>query len=161
MSSWLNILVLLFCHDKRTNFCLSHKDSFSFPSNLTSQFIKLKELKNLTYTHVMFQIILLNIVHAFNSRWEMTHMIAAFDNLFKQVVLGADERWVASKEDEQHHTTAPHVHWFTVGLPLHHLRGHVLRRTDTTWNDCVMFTWTVEELETQDFPLSLLISRII
>lgn len=82
-------------------------------------------------------------------------MIAAFDNLFKQVVLGADKRWVASQEDEQHHTTAPHVHWFTVGLPLHHLRGHVLRRTDTTWNDCVMFTWTVEELETQDFPLYL------
>lgn len=85
-------------------------------------------------------------------------MIAAFDNLFKKVVLGANKRWVASQEDEQHHTTAPHVHWFTVGLPLHHLRGHVLRRTDTTWNDCVMFTWTVEELETQDFPLYLYLS---
>lgn len=90
-----------------------------------------------------------------------THMIAAFDNLFKQVVLGADKRWVASQEDEQHHTTAPHVHWFTVGLPLHHLRGHVLRRTDTTCNDCVMFTWTVEELETRLSTVSIYLSHYI
>lgn len=60
------------------------------------------------------------------------YLVFALNDGLKQALLGAIERQAAREQDEEDDTTPPHVHRFTVRLPLHHLWGHEVRRPDAT-----------------------------
>lgn len=51
-------------------------------------------------------------------------LVFALADGFKQTLFGAVERQTSWEEDEEDDSTAPHVHWLTVRLSLHHFGGH-------------------------------------
>lgn len=54
----------------------------------------------------------------------LPHLVLPLDDGLEEPLLGAVEWQAARQQDEEDDSTAPHVYWLAVGLPLHHLWGH-------------------------------------
>lgn len=55
------------------------------------------------------------------------YLVFAFDNGLKQALFRAIEGQAAAEQDKEDDSTAPHVHWLSIRLSLHHLRSHEVR----------------------------------
>lgn len=65
-------------------------------------------------------------------RGSLPHLVFPLDDGLEEPLLGAVERQAARQQDEEDDSAAPHVYRLTVGLPLHHLRGHEVRGAHST-----------------------------
>lgn len=76
-----------------------------------------------------------NSVALFTELLGSTDLVFASTDGLKQTVLCAVERQTPWEKDEENDSTAPHVHRFTIRLPLHHLRGHEVRGPHAAWGE--------------------------